>query len=350
MNKLHEGVVYRHLILTMPDQLKQFFYDRRHDKELYNELYRCGYEYIQDVFETVTGRRLRCGAIIVLHVTGRKGNYRVHLHIIVMNGGIDVVTGEWVNIGHFPYEKILPKKWQWHLLNMIKDFDDSDETKRLVSFLWKKYKNGFYNNFKKGDVPKRSQHLVKYLAKYLFRPMISLKRILNYDSDQGLVKYEYADHKTGKSEIEEISVYHFIGRLMQQVLPKGFHRVKYYGLHHQNSYSKWEQIVQEGIASQVDSELLSRDYSVFKVAADTYQSRMKLWTGKDPLACPHCGHQMEVVKVWSRDKGVIFDLLEKYKRNGRSPPEELFSIKNVIPTEPIDIVETVYEQMEMPLF
>jgi hypothetical protein len=170
MNKLHSGIVYRHLILTMPDQLKQFFYERRTSKDLYNELYRCGHEYIQDVFEKVTGRRLRCGAIIVLHTTGRKGNYRVHLHIIVMNGGIDLVTGEWVNIGYFPYEKILPKKWQWHLLNMIKAFDSSKKTQDLVSFLWSKCPNGFYNNFKKGDVPQHSQHLVRYLAKYLFRP------------------------------------------------------------------------------------------------------------------------------------------------------------------------------------
>ena len=129
-----------------------------------------------------------------------------------------------------------------------------------------------------------------------------------------------------------------------------FHRVKYYGLHHQKSYSKWEEVVQGGMDNLVDSDLLYKDKSVFKVAGDSYQSRMKLWTGKDPLACPHCGHQMEVIKVWSKDKGIIFDLLEEYKERGQAPPYELIALKNAVTTQPIDIVEESYAQMELPLF
>lgn len=49
--------------------------------------------------------------MIVLHTTGRKGNYRPHLQLIVMNSGIDMISGQWVKIGYFPYEKLLPKKW-----------------------------------------------------------------------------------------------------------------------------------------------------------------------------------------------------------------------------------------------
>ena len=138
MSKLHSGVIYRHLILTIPDQLCKFFYQRRKTKDLYNQFYRVGFEFICDLFKTVTKRRLRCGAIMVIHTTGRKCNYRPHLHIIVMNGGIELVSGKWINIGYFPYENLLPKKWQWHLLNMIKDFDPSPATKSLVKQLWAK--------------------------------------------------------------------------------------------------------------------------------------------------------------------------------------------------------------------
>ena len=78
MSKLHPGDIYRHLVLTLPDQLKPIFYKNRHDCDLYNEFYKIGFEYIKDVFQTVTKKHLKCGAIIVLHTVGRKGNYRPH--------------------------------------------------------------------------------------------------------------------------------------------------------------------------------------------------------------------------------------------------------------------------------
>ena len=59
---------------------------------------------------------------------------------------------------------------------------------------------------------------------------------------------------------------------------------------------------------------------------------------------------MEVVKIWSKENGVIFDLLEKYKNQGQAPPEELINLKKVITTEPIDVIEASFAQMEMPLF
>jgi hypothetical protein len=347
MNKLHDGVIYRHLILTMPDQLIPFFYKYRHSKDLFNEFYKVGFEYIQDVFQTVTKKKIKCGAIVVLHTTGRKGNYRPHLHIIVMNGGIDPISGDWINIGYFKYEKIMPRKWQWHLLNMIKEFDLSASTKKLVDKLWKKYKKGFYNHFKKGDVPSKSQHLVKYLSKYLFRPQIAVKRIKKYDNNRGEVTYEYVDHRTGKAELEVVSVLDFIGRMIQQVLPKGFQKIKYYGLHHTKTYEKNKEIVAEGMAN-INVLIFPNDNTTFKVAEDTYQSRLKLWTGKDPLECPHCGHQMEVIKIWNKENGVMFDLFEQLKKTG-IVPLELEELQNSTISGPVNIIEEFYEQLDMAI-
>jgi hypothetical protein len=347
MSKLHPGVIYRHLILTIPDQLKSFFYKNRHEKDLYNKFYQIGFEYIQDVFEKVLGKRLKCGAIIVLHTTGRKGNYRPHLHIIVMNGGIDIISGRWMNLKYFPYEKILPRKWQWHLLNMIKGFEPSEEIKKLVSDLWKKYPKGFYNHFKKGDVPSKSKKLVGYLSKYLFRPTISLKRIIKYDLKKGLVKYEYVDHKTHKSEIEEVEIMVFIGRMAQQLLPKSFHRVKYYGLQYPRTFEKSRALIMEGL-EKANLSKEDKSQAVFKAPKLSYQERLKLWTGKDPLKCPGCDSEMVVIKIWTKAKGYIFDLLEVIKRTGK-PPDELVWLQCVRPTDPKDIADQIFDQMSMDI-
>lgn len=342
MNKLHLDIVYRHLILTIPEQLYSLFYKNRHDKKLYNLFYQCGPAFIEDVFSQVTNKKLKIGCIVVLHTAGRKGNYRPHLHVIVMNGGVDMLTGQWVNIPYFPYEKILPKKWQYHLLKMVQGFDNSALMNKLAEDLYRKYPNGFVNFFMKGDVPKNSQRLVKYLSKYLFRPSISLKRILKYDKEKKKVEYEYADHRSKSTKKESVDVFEFIGRMVQQILPKGFQRARYYGLQATASYQKSKEIIMKSMVDKVVDGVSFVARKLF------YRDRMKIWTGKDPLICSSCGSKMELIKIWSRDKGIIYDLLDIYKNMGRSPPGELLSLKTVDATTPVEIIEDY--QLELGAF
>ena len=63
-----------------------------------------------------------------------------------------------------------------------------------------------------------------YLAKYVVSPPISLRRILRYDGQQ--VRYWYNDHKTQHRQEAEVSALTFIGRMVQPILPKGFHRMR----------------------------------------------------------------------------------------------------------------------------
>jgi hypothetical protein len=45
------------------------------------------------------------------------------------------------------------------------------------------------------------------------------------------VRYWYNDHKTKQRQEDEVSALTCIGRMVQHILPKGFHRIRYYGLH-----------------------------------------------------------------------------------------------------------------------
>jgi hypothetical protein len=76
---------------------------------------------------------------------------------------------------------------------------------------------------------------------------------------------------------------------------------------------------------------------------------MKLWIGKDPLECPCCSHQMEVIKIWSKEKGVTFDLLEVLKRSQSPPDEFLIFFQDSRLTEPIDIIESFFEQFDLAI-
>jgi hypothetical protein len=178
-SKMINGAVYRHMTLTIPEQFRIYFYANRKKGKLLKKFFKAGWECIQDVIKTTTRKDLKCGCVIVLHVSGRKGDYKPHLHIILLDGGLHEETGSWVSLGYFPYE-ILHKKWQYYLFTMMKDTIKTKEMDSLIKFLWKKYPKGLVAEIKKGDVPERSKGLAKYLTRYISSPTISLRRIKDY--------------------------------------------------------------------------------------------------------------------------------------------------------------------------
>jgi hypothetical protein len=115
---------------------------------------------------------------------------------------------------------MLRKKWQWYLLTMLRQIVKTQEIQRLVDACYTRYREGFVTNVQQGDVPARCQSLARYLAKYVVSPPISLWRIDRYDGQQ--VTYHYRSHKSERVERETVTVYTFIGRLIQHVFSKGF--------------------------------------------------------------------------------------------------------------------------------
>jgi hypothetical protein len=82
---LHEGVIYRHIVLTVPEILRKTFY--QHASGLLSAFMRCGRRCLEDVFTQVSGRALQGGYIMVIQTPGRNGQDHPHLHIIATSGG-----------------------------------------------------------------------------------------------------------------------------------------------------------------------------------------------------------------------------------------------------------------------
>jgi hypothetical protein len=116
----------------------------------------------------------------------------------------------WRAVSYFPYEE-LHKRWQHHLLTMLKARVDTPEMKQQIDSLWQKYPNGLVAYLEQGKVPAGGQGLAYYLAKYVVSPPISLRRILGYDGQR--VRYWYRDHKSGKRKVAELPVLRFIGHI-----------------------------------------------------------------------------------------------------------------------------------------
>jgi hypothetical protein len=293
---LHEGVIYRHIILTVPAMFRTTFYQNA--AVLLSALMRCGVQCMDDFYSAVRGKALRGGYIAVLHTHGRNGQYPPHLHLIATSGGFDSQGHRWEHLDYLPYA-LLRRTWQWHLLSMVRKTVKTETVKRLVDACFTKYPNGLVTNVQKGTVPSQYQSLARYVAKYVVSPPVAVRRIDHYDGHQ--VTYHYRSHRTEQTEREQVDVYTFIGRMIQHTVPKGFKRIRYYGVQATKTFAK---LKVEGVVK-----------GAMKIIARlTYQQRCEQRTGRDPLRCPHCQGEMGVWRIWHPTYGVIYDEGEVIKR------------------------------------
>ena len=185
---------------------------------------------------------------------------------------------------------------------------ETDATHQLVDACFKKYANGLVTNVQKGQVPSQYQSLARYVAKYVVSPPISVRRIDRYDGQR--VTYHYRSHRTERVEHETVAVDTFIGRMVQHTVPKGFKRIRYYGVQATKTFAKVKVAIQAALA-KVEGVVKS---AVQIIARLTYRQRYEQSTGRDPFKCPHCQREMEVWRIWHPTYGVIYDEGEVIKR------------------------------------
>lgn len=287
----------------MPKELHKYFY--RNPKMLLGELMKLGRTCLEDLLKTVKKQELKGGYIVVLQTSGRDGTYNPHLHIIMTDGGINVNSGRWCSLGYFPY-KILHKKWQYHLLEKLKEVINTDEVKEDINEMWKSHKkSGFVVQIDKGRVPKDCEHLAKYLGKYLVSPPISVRRLMKYDGSD--VTYWYKSHKTKQKEVVKVDALTFIGRMVQHILPKGFKRIRYYGLQATRTFEKLKGVIYNAL------RLIGRVVKGFyrKITRKSYQERYREISKQDPFICSVCGGAMILWEIWHPKYGIIYDELEE---------------------------------------
>lgn len=223
---LFQGVKYRHVVLTMPEELRIYFY---RNKRLLSELASTGHRMMQDALTRYFGEEVEIGSIVVPQTAGRSGEWNPHLHIIMTSGGLTKGKDrKWRELRYIPFE-MLHKKWQYYLFGMIKEHVGTKDAAGHIDRLWRQYPNGLVAYLEKGEVPEGCRGLARYLVKYVVSPPIAVSRLIDYDGNE--VQYWWKDHRSHKRKEARIEVMRFIGRMVQHILPKGFQRIRYYGLH-----------------------------------------------------------------------------------------------------------------------
>ena len=192
---LHAGVTYRHLVLTVPEQLRPLFFKSRHDGKFLSDFMKQGYECLEESVGVLRKQDLKIGCIVVVHTHGRSGTYNPHLHIIMTDGGISLKTEKWVDLGYMEYH-VIRRKWQYKLSGWIKSIFGY-KVKSLIDKLWKKgidYLKDAGAIIKNISLPHTKYALPAY---YIVAPAEASSNLARYDG----VKY---GHRTKGNNLFEM--------------------------------------------------------------------------------------------------------------------------------------------------
>ena len=128
---------------------------------------------------------------MVLHTFGRDLKWNPHIHCLISEGGYSN-DGFWRHVKYFNYT-FLRNAFRTALLNELESCLDSS-FKKVKSKCYSDHKHGFYVYAKPNKCD--SQNVIKYIGRYLGRPVIATSRIDKYDGE--LVTFHYNRHEDEK--------------------------------------------------------------------------------------------------------------------------------------------------------
>jgi hypothetical protein len=212
---------YFHLVATVPSQLRGLFL--REQKTLYAILMRTVAAALADLARDKRHVGAVPAIMAVLHTWTTQMHYHPHVHLLVSGGGLSDDGATW-----FPSAKgfLVPVRKLSSLIS--KRFRARLKRKRpdlfsqIPSCIWKKEWCSFCKPFGSGR-----DAVLRYLARYVFRIAITSNRILSVD--QTHVTFRYKNNNSELWSTERVTGVEFIRRFLH-VLPRGFHKVRYYGL------------------------------------------------------------------------------------------------------------------------
>jgi hypothetical protein len=210
---------YFMVTFTIPSVLHEVA--RRHQKVVYNILFRTSAAALQDLAWDPHYVGGKIGMVGVLHTWGRKLNYHPHVHYLVPAGGLSADGEQWVSTRHnfLVPVRALSILFRAKFRDALKETDLFDQ---IPTQIWQK---DWVVHCKQVG---RGEGALKYLAPYIFRVAISNRRILKVAD--GKVTFRYRESDTGKWCTCTLTAEEFLRRFLQHVLPKGFVKVRYYGL------------------------------------------------------------------------------------------------------------------------
>ena len=287
--------VHRHCVFTIPAELRVYFLEDR-------TLLDCLFHSVRDVVLRMFSKMNKTenftpGLICVLHTFGRDLKWNPHIHDLISEGGAGNIT-PWRPVKHFDYS-FLRNAFRKVLLERL--------TSRIGP-TFRKVKNEMYTKHADGFYVRAKPNLctpditIKYISRYLGRPVIATSRIDTYDGEN--VTFHYTRHEDNKTVTETIPALNFIQKLIVHISEKHFKMLRYYGIY--AKHHKQEMKLRKCISAEKQRFLRS---------IQDWRQSILLSFGYDPLCCSECGTSMLVLEVYHK-KTALFEQYRKVMKYG----------------------------------
>jgi hypothetical protein len=234
-------VGYFHLVFTLPAEIAPIAYQNK--AVVYDLLFRTAAETLITIAADPRHLGARVGTTAVLHSWGSAMTHHPHVHMIVPGGGVSLDGRRWVPCrpGFFLPVRVLSRLFRRlllaglaaaHAAGQLAFFGDLNSLRHPAAFAACLAPLGRKNWFVYAKPPFAGPEAVlAYLARYTHRVAISNSRLVALD-ERG-VSFRYKDYRrNGRARFGTITLVpdEFIRRFLLHTLPKGFHRIRHYGL------------------------------------------------------------------------------------------------------------------------
>jgi len=291
---------YFHVVYTLPAELRDVAYQNK--RVIYDLLMKASAETTLTIADDPKRLGARIGITAVLHTWGSALTHHPHVHMIVPGGGLSDDGGRWISsrsnflvhvnvLARLFRGKFLAMLTKAHAEGRLKFFNthaeltDKRAFKRFLAPLrkieWVVYcKDPFAG----------PEQVLRYLSRYTHRVAISNRRLVSADDNS--VAFRWKDYRVDRPDrwkTMTLTAHEFIRRFLMHVLPKGFHRIRHYGL----------------FANGNRAANIARARQLLGAAPRIVEPEQQKAAPDEPRVlpcpCPRCGGRMIVIEVFARD-------------------------------------------------
>jgi hypothetical protein len=278
---------YFHVVFTVPQELHTVIYQNQ--KLLYDLLYKSAAQTLSELSKDPKYLNAQIGFFLILHTWAQDLHFHPHIHAVVLAGGL-TNNNQWRNSSKkfFIPVKVLAKKFrgkylyylkQYYRQNLLDFYGDAEQYRRPNAFknlVNQCYDKNWYTYTKKTFSGPLA--VINYLGSYTHRIAISNTRIVSMD--EHTVTFIVKNKERNKTNTLTLKGVEFVRRFLMHILPKGFVKIRYYGiLANRNKKTKLE---------------LSRKLTKSPAYKPKFEGLktievLSILVGKDVTVCPCCG-------------------------------------------------------------
>jgi Putative transposase/Transposase zinc-binding domain len=287
-------VPYYHVVFTLPAAISDIAYQNK--ALVYDLLFKASAETLITIAADPKHLGARVGITSVLHTWGSALTHHPHVHMIVPGGGISLDGSRWVACrpGFFLPVRVLSRLFRRLFLERLMTAHAAGR----LQFFGQHAPLANAKAFARYFAPMRKtewvvyskppfggpEAVLAYLSRYTHRVSISNSRLIAFDQDG--VTFRWKDYRIegrDRYKLMTLTTDEFIRRFLIHVLPRGFHRIRHYGL----------------LAKASSADNIARARELLTVPTPQAEPADAA-DGNDTHPCPHCGGRMIVIETFER--------------------------------------------------